>query len=53
MNSIIKSAAKIMVELSQINGKNDAKQDEMQHTKEKLGEVLKKKWKKKKCTEST
>ena len=46
MNSILKSAAKIIEELSQLNGKNDAKQDEMQHTKGKLGEVLKKKWKK-------
>jgi hypothetical protein len=34
MNSILKSAAKIIEELSQLNGKNDAKQDEMQHTKE-------------------
>jgi hypothetical protein len=33
--------------LNQLNGKNDAKQDEMQHTKERLGEVLKKKWKNK------
>ena len=41
MNSILKSAAKIIVELSQLNGKNYAKQDEMQHTKERLGEVLK------------
>jgi hypothetical protein len=46
MNSILKSAAKI-IELSQLNGKNDAKQDEVQHTKERLGEVLKKKWKNK------
>jgi hypothetical protein len=43
MNSILKLAAKIIEELSQLNGKNDAKQDEMQHTKERLGEVLKKK----------
>jgi hypothetical protein len=47
MNSILKSAAKIIVELRQLSGKNDAKQDEMQHTKERLGEVLKKKWKNK------
>ena len=47
MNSILKSAAKIIEELSQLNGKNDAKQDEMQHTKERLGAVLKKKWKNK------
>jgi hypothetical protein len=43
MNSILKLAA----ELSQLSGKNDAKQDDMQHKKERLGEVLKKKWKKK------
>jgi hypothetical protein len=47
MNSILKSAAKIIEELSQLSGKNDAKQDEMQHTKERLGEVLNKKWKNK------
>ena len=47
MNSILKSAAKIIEELSQLNGKNDAKQNEMQHTKGRLGEVLKKKWKNK------
>jgi hypothetical protein len=34
MNSILKSAAKIIEELSQLTGKNDAKQDEMQQTKE-------------------
>jgi hypothetical protein len=43
MNSILKSTAKIIEELSQLNGKNDAKQAEMQHTKGILGEVLKKK----------
>jgi hypothetical protein len=42
MKSIIKSAAKCIEELSQINGKSDAKQDEMQHTKARLEEVLKK-----------
>jgi hypothetical protein len=47
MNSIIKSAAKIIEELSQLKGKNDAKQDEMQHTKGRMGEILKKKWKNK------
>ena len=47
MNSILKSAGKIIGELSQLNGKNDAKQDEMQHTKGRLVEVLKKKWKNK------
>ena len=45
MNSILKSAAKIIGELSQLNGMNDAKQDGMQNTKGRLGEVLKKKWK--------
>ena len=43
MNSIFKSAAKITEELSQLNGMSDAKQDEIQHTKERLGEILKKK----------
>jgi hypothetical protein len=47
MNSTLKSAAKIIEELSQLNGKNDAKQDEMRHTKKRLGEVLKNKWKNK------
>jgi len=47
MNTILKSAAKITEELSQLSGNNDAKQDEMQHTKGRLGEVLKKKWKNK------
>src|SRR5215469_15000557 len=47
MNSILKSAAKIIEEISQLSVKNDAKQDEMQHTKKRLGEVLKKKWKNK------
>jgi ferritin-like metal-binding protein YciE len=47
MNSIIKSAAKIIEEFSQLSAKSDAKQDETQHTKARLGEVLKKKWKNK------
>jgi len=47
MNSILKSAAKIVVILSQLSGKNDAKQDEIKHTKERLGEDLKKKWRNK------
>jgi len=47
MNSILKSAAKILEELKQRSGMNDAKQDGMQHTKGRLGEVLKKKWKNK------
>jgi hypothetical protein len=46
-NSVIKSAAKIIEELCQLNGKSYAKQDEMQHTKARLGEVLKKKGKNK------
>jgi len=46
-NSILKLAAKILEELNQLSGLNDAKQDGMQHTKGRLGEVLKKKWKNK------
>ena len=37
MNSIIKTAAKITEELSQPNGKSDAQQDGLQHTKARLG----------------
>ena len=47
VNSILKSAAKIIEELSQLSGKNDAKLAEMQHMKGRLGELLKKKWKNK------
>jgi hypothetical protein len=47
MYSILKLVAKIIAELRQLNVKNDAKQDEMQHTKERLREALKKKWKNK------
>jgi hypothetical protein len=47
MNTINKSAAKIIEELNRLSGKSDAKQDEIQHTKSRLGEVLKKKWKNK------
>ena len=47
MNSIIKKAAKITEELSQPNEKSDAKQDGIQHTKTRLGESLKEKWKNK------
>ena len=47
MNSIIKTAAKIAEELSQPNEKSEAKQEGIQHTKARLGEVLKKKWKNK------
>jgi hypothetical protein len=47
MNSIVKLTAKFTEDLNQLNEKNDAKQDEIQHTKAKLGEVLKKRWKNK------
>jgi GMP synthase PP-ATPase subunit len=47
MNSIVKLATKITENLSQLNGKNDTKQDKIQHTKAKLGEVSKKNWKNK------
>jgi len=47
MNSIIKTAAKITEELIQPNEKSDAKQDGIQHTKARLGESLKEKWKNK------
>jgi hypothetical protein len=43
VNSIIKTAAKIAEELSLPNEKSDAKQEGMQHTKARLGEVLKNK----------
>jgi hypothetical protein len=41
MNSIVKFAAKITGDLYKLNEKNGAKQDEIQHTKAKSGEVLK------------
>jgi len=47
MNSLIKTAAKITEELSQPNEKSDAKQKGIQHTKARLREVLKNKWKSK------
>jgi hypothetical protein len=47
INSIINLAAKITEHLSQLDGKNDAKQGEIHHMKAKLGEVLKKNWKNK------
>jgi hypothetical protein len=47
MNSITKTAAKIAEELSQPNEKSDAKQEGIQQTKARLGEVLKNKWKNK------
>ena len=47
MNSINKTAAKITEELSQPNEKSDAKEEGIKHTKARLGEVLKNKWKNK------
>ena len=47
MNSIIKTATKITEELSEPNKNSDAKHDGIQHTKARLGESLKKKWKNK------
>jgi hypothetical protein len=47
MNSTIKTAAKITEELSQSNKNSEAKQDETQQTKARLGETLKKKCKNK------
>jgi len=47
MNSIIKTAARITEELSQPNEKNNTKEDGLQHTKARLVESLKKKWKNK------
>ena len=43
MNSTITTAAKTAEELSQPNEKSDAKQEGIQHTKARLGEVLKNK----------
>jgi hypothetical protein len=45
MNSIVKLAANFTEDLNQFNEKNDAQKNEIQHTKAKLGEFLKK-WKK-------
>jgi hypothetical protein len=47
MNSTIKIAAKITEKLSKLNEKSDAKQDGIQHTRARLGESLKTKWKNK------
>jgi hypothetical protein len=47
MNSMVKLTAKITEGLNQLNEKNDTKQDEIQHMKATLGEVLKKTWKNK------
>jgi hypothetical protein len=53
MNPIIKSAEKVIKDLSQLNGTKDAKQNGIQHTKAKFGEVLKKNWKTKQCIGNT
>jgi hypothetical protein len=45
MDSTIKIAAKIVEDLSQLNEKSDTKQDGICHTKARLGESLKTKWK--------
>jgi hypothetical protein len=47
MNLIIKTAANITEELRQPNEKSGAKQEGIQHTKARLGEVSKNKWKSK------
>jgi septation ring formation regulator EzrA len=47
MSSIVKLAAKFTEDLNQLNQKNDAQKNEIQHTKAKFGEVLKKEWKNK------
>ena len=47
VNSIIKTAAKIADEWSQPNEKSEARQEGIQHTKARLGKVLKNKWKNK------
>jgi len=47
VNSIIKTAVKITEGLSQPHEKSDAKQEGIQHTKARLGEGLKNKWKNK------
>jgi hypothetical protein len=41
MNSIVKLAAKFTEDLNKLNEKKGAKQDEIQHMKAKLGEILK------------
>jgi hypothetical protein len=46
-NNNNKTAAKITEELNQPNEKSDSKQEGIQHTKARLGEVLKNKWKNK------
>jgi hypothetical protein len=47
VNPIIKTAAKITKEFRKPNEKSDAKQEGIQHTKARLGEALKNKWKRK------
>jgi hypothetical protein len=44
MSSIVKLAAKFTEDLNQLNQKNDAQKNEIQHTTAKLKEILKKKW---------
>jgi hypothetical protein len=44
---IVKLTAKFTENLNQLNQKNNAQKNEIQHTKAKWGEVLKKKWKNK------
>jgi hypothetical protein len=39
MNSILKSAAKIIGELNQLGGMNDTKEAGMKHTEGRLGET--------------
>jgi septation ring formation regulator EzrA len=47
MSSIVNLAAKFTEDLNQLNQKKDAQKNEIQHTKGKWGEALKKKWKNK------
>jgi peptidoglycan hydrolase CwlO-like protein len=47
INSIVTLKATFTEDLNQLNEKNNAKKDKIQHTKAKLGEVLKKNWKNK------
>jgi len=46
-SGVLDNRVQILEELNQLNGMSDAKQDGMQHTKGRLREVLKKKWKNK------
>jgi hypothetical protein len=49
MSSTVKLATKFTEDLNQLNQQNDVQKNEIQHTKAKLGEVLKKQWKKNKA----